>query len=176
MSSRDLCDVTWARSVATECLPLTPNYVAVGVWSGWALRWCAHKVHTVQTVLCTPSPTPSLTPQLPTSPPAALPCTPLLLLSQGQLLVWSLTSFGDAFCSVWHPSATMVHSSSICRVLLLVLLGFLVAFVHTGKPPFLCVINMFISFLLLGDEYATSPAGAENNYGRNVAWKRQSIW
>lgn len=150
MSSRDLRDVTWPRSAATECLPLTPNYVcAGGVWSGWALWWCAHKVHTVQTVLCTPSPTPSLTPQLPTSPPA-LPCTLLLLLSQGQLLVWSSRSFGDAsaLSGISSLTATMVHSSSICRFLLLVLLGLLVAFVHTGKHPFEC--DWYAYFIFCG--------------------------
>lgn len=80
-------------------------------------------------------------PQLPTSPPPALPCTLLPLLSRGQLLVWSYCSrtFGDA--SLWSSlTATMVHSSSssICRFLLLVLLGLMVAFVHTGKPPVQC--------------------------------------
>lgn len=48
-------------------------------------------------------------------------------------------------------TATMVHSSWICRFLLLVLLSLMVTFVHTGKPPlqsgsdFFLICNSVIS-------------------------------
>lgn len=140
-----------SRSAAAGCLPLTPNYVAREVWSGCAQRWWFHKVHTVQTLLCAPRPTPSthVFGCPPTPPhPHAPPVLSFTFLSQGQ---FEVTPGGvlEALRSVWRPSftANMVHSGSFCRFLLLVLLGLTVAFVHTGKPPpFLCAVGIAGSF------------------------------
>lgn len=79
-----------------------------------------------------------------------LSCLPLPLLRSPVLLSCSSPRVSYSFevrgvletyfalSDISSLTATMVHSSSICRVLLLVLLGLLVAFVHTGKPPFQC--------------------------------------
>lgn len=131
-----------SRSAAAGCLPLTPDYVAGEVWSGCSQWWWSHKVHTVQTLLCTPRPTPWL---MSSVAQLSHPCTLLAFLSQGH---FEVTPGGvlEAPRSVWRPSftANMVHSDSICRFLLLVLLGLMVAFVHTGKPPF------YVQLVLLG--------------------------
>ena len=112
-------------------------------WVGPAMM-CSQSPHCPDS-LGTPSPTPSLTPRLPTFLPPALPWTLLLLHLPGSLtgLKSLLVEFWRRFALYWRSSlaATMVHSSSICRFLLLVFLGLLVAFVHTGKPP---VVSDFI--------------------------------
>ncbi|XP_035025218.1 protein SNORC [Hippoglossus stenolepis] len=77
------------------------------------------------------------TPTVPPLPsPPALPYTPLLLLCRAihSFEVTARGVFGDAFhfsCRTVIPTATMVHSISMCRVFLLMILGLLVAFVHT---------------------------------------------
>lgn len=100
--------------------------------------------------LGTPSPTPSLTPRLPTFLSPTLPWTLLLLPSPRVTYRFeSLLEFWRRF-TPWRSSlaATMVHSSSssICRILLLVFLGLLVAFVHTGKTPVESVIIFTFQF------------------------------
>lgn len=130
-SNRDLRDAPPPpiQDEVSGCRVFTPH-TQEGFWSGCALRWCAHRVHTVQTVLCTPSPSPFLSPpQLPTSPPPVLPRTLLLLLSQGQLLVlkWPLEAVfffpGYSFAlrltlilsqPAWSTAAASADSSSWC--------------------------------------------------------------
>lgn len=118
-----------------QLLDVYPSHptVAGGVCSGCAQWWWAHKVHTVQTLLCTPRPAP------PTSSVAqrSHPCAPPVLSSRSSPWVRLKLPLVE-FRSVWRPncSANMVRSGSICRFLLLVLLGLMVAFVHTGKPSF----------------------------------------
>ncbi len=70
---------------------------------------------------------------------------------------------------VWRSSftATMVHSSGTCRFFLLMLLGLMVAFVHTGKPPFECD-GHFVYFCGFDDESATCSVWATTNYDGNV--------
>lgn len=115
--------------------PQCPSTVWPEGFCGWALGWCAHKVHTVQTILYTPSPTP----ELPTFPGSclALPSTPLLLLCWAELLVGRrhLKEFWRRFPLPRRSpfTATTMVRSGIFRVFLLVLLGLLVTFVHTGK-------------------------------------------
>lgn len=167
-SSRDLRDVTWQGQRLLNVYPLAHTQLC----DQRSLEWVGPAMMCSQSPHCpdspgTPSPTPSLTPQLLTFLPPELPSSLLLLLSQGQLLLWNhcLRSFGDASLFSWRSSlaATMVHSSSsssICRFLLLVLLGVLVAFVHTGKPPVESDSNVRFIFLLSGDKYAISPACA----------------
>lgn len=112
------------RSAATGCLPLTPNYLAREVWSGCAQWWCAHKVHTVQTVLCTPSPTPRLMSLVVclSSSCAPLYSPPAPLLGSPTHLKLPLEAFRRLFTlpdhhhprPPWFTAAVSADSSSWC--------------------------------------------------------------
>lgn len=112
-------------------LPVAPHIQLCGQ-TGCTHSWCTHKVHTVQTVLWTPSPAP-LSHAL-SCPPLPL-CAPLPMCSS--LPVDRSKLPADGFCpreSSLCLMVTMVHSGGICRTFLLVLIGLTVTFVCTGKP------------------------------------------
>lgn len=163
MSSRDLCDL----AKVSDYQMLTPH---TQLCSQRSLEWVDPGMLTKSTLSrqsCAHLAPPLLWP---------LSCLPFslrhsLFFSSSSAWVTHLKSLLEEFRTRSSFRSTMLHSSSICRVLLLVLLGLLVAYVHTGKP--LVESDICILFLWLIDKNATLPAW-EHEVCETTDWFKQN--